>query len=587
MSYVSGHTIVVRTFGWVQDPGKFENLKRVVGTFYYGSAIHNELINTIIPTLVEERDGRDRFIAELNKQPLNLKYEDLVGTSFYPRASARCNGIIQAVLPGQKRPFQGDWPANNFVRWAHALGFISYDYLTDTFAITSLGESYVESTDGSVEEKEVLTKALLSYPPVMRMLNLLSDGSHMTKFELGKQLGFVGEDGFTTLPQNILLESLSRLTDSKQKNEMKTDWDGSADKYARMICSWLISLGWVVREAKEFNVNGSIESIGQAYKITSKGLEARRRGLGTNIAERITKNVYWELFAPKCTDKVYVRTRRSYILKIIEASQGIIRAERIKELLQQRYGLDVSVETISDDVVGFINIGLNIEITDRGYKFKDSITDFIVPELTVQETKVSDVLLYKEQCREKLHNISHEYLSLIDLAFDSNQNRLFEMQTIDLFVNECQFSGVHLGGGRKPDGIIYCEEEQHGVIIDTKAYSKGYSLPISQADEMTRYIRDNQTRSGTINPTRWWDSFPESINSFNFAFISSVFKGNIGKALQRIALDTGVNGAAINVICLLVIAENLKVGRISHMEFFDLLNTNLELKVGNLNPCEG
>lgn len=113
MSYVNGHTIVVRTFGWVQDPGKFENLKRVVGTFYYGSAIHNELINTIIPALVEERDGRDRFITELNKQPLSLKYEDLVGTSFYPRASARCNGIIQAVLPGQKRPFQGDCPSNN------------------------------------------------------------------------------------------------------------------------------------------------------------------------------------------------------------------------------------------------------------------------------------------------------------------------------------------------------------------------------------------------------------------------------------------------------------------------------------------
>lgn len=579
MSFVNGHTIVVRTFGWVQDPGKFENLKRVVGTFYSGSAIHSELINSIIPTLVEERDGRDRFIHALNNQPLKLKYEDLVGTSFTPRASARCNGIIQAVLPGQKRPFQGDWPANNFVRWAHALGFICYDYIDDTFAITPLGRNYVESVDGSDAEEEVLTKALLSYPPVMRMLNLLADGSHLTKFELGKRLGFVGEDGFTTLPQNILLESLSRLTDPKQKNEMKTDWDGSADKYARMICSWLISMGWVVREAKDFNVNGHIESIGQAYKITNKGLEVRRRGLGTNIVERITKNVYWELFAPKCTDKVYVRTRRSYILKILENSNSIIRAERVKELLLQRYGLDVSVDTIKDDVVGFVNIGLNIEITDRGYKFKDRITDFIIPELTVTETRFSDVLMYKEQCREKLHHISHEYLSLIDLAFDNTQNRLFEMQTIDLFVNECQFSGVHLGGGRKPDGIIYREQEQHGVIIDTKAYSKGYSLPISQADEMTRYIRDNQTRSEDINPTCWWESFPHSINIFNFAFISSVFKGNISATLQRIALDTGVQGAAVNVMNMLVIAEKLKSGDLSHADFYGLISRNTELNV--------
>ena len=579
MSYINGHPIVERTFGWVQDPGKFENLKRVVGTFYYGSEIHTQLIDTIIPTLVEARDGRDRFLEALNQQPLQLKYEDLVGTSFTPRSSARCNGIIQAVLPGQRRAFQGDWPANNFIRWAHALGFISYDYLTDSFSITPLGEAYVESADGSVDEEEVLTKALLSYPPVMRILNLLSDGSHLTKFEIGRRLGFVGEDGFTTLPQNILLESLSRLTDPKEKNEMKTDWDGSSDKYARMICNWLISLGWVVKEAKAFQVNGSTEYIGQAYKITNKGLEVRRRGLGTNIAERVVKNVYWELFAPKCSDRAYVRTRRSYILKIIEGASGLIAPGRIKDLLSQRYGLDVSEDTIKDDVSGFINIGLNIDVSDRGYRFKDTITDFVIPELTVQETRVSDVLVYKEQCRERLHNIPHEYLSLIDLAFDSAQNRMFEMQTINLFVNECQFSGLHLGGGRKPDGIIYREAEQHGVIIDTKAYSKGYSLPISQADEMTRYIRDNQTRSEEINPTRWWENFPQNIDAFNFAFISSVFKGNISNALQRIALDTGVNGAAINAMNMLIVAEELKGGTMSHNQFYELISSNDELNV--------
>ena len=274
-----------------------------------------------------------------------------------------------------------------------------------------------------------------------------------------------------------------------------------------------------------------------------------------------------------------MRTRRSYILKIIEGASGLIAPGRIKDLLSQRYGLDVSEDTIKDDVSGFINIGLNIDVSDRGYRFKDTITDFVIPELTVQETRVSDVLVYKEQCRERLHNIPHEYLSLIDLAFDSAQNRMFEMQTINLFVNECQFSGLHLGGGRKPDGIIYREAEQHGVIIDTKAYSKGYSLPISQADEMTRYIRDNQTRSEEINPTRWWENFPQNIDAFNFAFISSVFKGNISNALQRIALDTGVNGAAINAMNMLIVAEELKGGTMSHNQFYELISSNDELNV--------
>lgn len=578
MSFVNGRPITVRSFGWVQDPGKFENLKRVVGTFYYGSAIHQNLISTIIPNLIEERDGKTRFIGVLSNQPLKLSYKDLVGTSFYPRASARCNGIIQAVLPGQKRSFQGDWPADNFLRWAHALGLIGYDYISDSFEITELGKQYVESVDNSNEEKEILSQALLSYPPVMRILNLLSNGSHLTKFELGKQFGFVGEDGFTTLPQNILLDSLSRITDAKEKNKMKTDWDGSADKYARMICSWLATLDWVVKEPKEFTVNGKTETIGQAYKITHKGLEARRRGLGVNIANRIIKNVYWELFAPKCTDRVYIRTRRSYILKILEKSNAIISVINIQSTLKRQYGLDIGIETIKDDIQGFINIGLNIDISERGYKFKDSITDFIIPELTVQETRLSDLLQYKENCREQLHNVSHDYLSLLDMAFDSTQNRLFEMQTIDLFVNECGFSGRHLGGGRKPDGIIYREEEQHGVIIDTKAYSNGYGLPISQADEMGRYIRENQTRDTAINPNHWWDNFPETINAFNFAFISSVFKGNIGVTLQRIALDTGVNGVAISVINLLLIAEKLKTNMMSYQDFYNKLDLNNELQ---------
>ena len=195
----------------------------------------------------------------------------------------------------------------------------------------------------------------------------------------------------------------------------------------------------------------------------------------------------------------------------------------------------------------------------------------------MQETKLSDVLLYKEQCRERLRSIPHEYLSLIDLAFDSNQSRMFEMQTIELLVNECRFSGARLGGGRKPDGVIYREQEQRGVIIDTKAYSGGYSLPISQADEMTRYIRENQTRSASINPTRWWESFPQSISAFNFAFISSVFKGNVGSALKRIALDTGVNGAAISVVALLLTAEKLKGGSLDYAQFYSMLDANEEI----------
>ena len=92
------------------------------------------------------------------------------------------------------------------------------------------------------------------------------------------------------------------------------------------------------------------------------------------------------------------------------------------------------------------------------------------------------------------------------------------MEVVDLLISECGYKGLHLGGGRKPDGIIYTEnlKENYGTIIDTKAYSKGYSLPISQADEMRRYVEENNKRDPKINSNEWWHSFPTLLNKFSF-----------------------------------------------------------------------
>lgn len=113
-----------RTFGWVQDPSDFRSLCGVVAVFDENSSKHQELAARVIPNLVEERDGRQALLDALNQRPLRIKYAHLVGTSFTPRGAARCNGIVQAAVKGQVRPFIGDWPADNFVRWAQALGFL-------------------------------------------------------------------------------------------------------------------------------------------------------------------------------------------------------------------------------------------------------------------------------------------------------------------------------------------------------------------------------------------------------------------------------------------------------------------------------
>lgn len=92
-----------RTFGWVQDPSDFESLFKVVSIFDEESETHKELLKNRISFLIEERDGRNHFIEELRKKPLKLKYSDLIGTAFYPRKDARCNGIVQATIEGQKK----------------------------------------------------------------------------------------------------------------------------------------------------------------------------------------------------------------------------------------------------------------------------------------------------------------------------------------------------------------------------------------------------------------------------------------------------------------------------------------------------
>lgn len=563
-----------RTFGWVQDPSDFESLIKVVSIFDNKSETHKELVNEKIDRLIEERDGKSHFLEVLNSIPLKIKYADLVGTSFTPRSSARCNGIVQATVKGQVRDFISDWPADNFVRWAQALGFIKYNYFDDSFEITEEGLNLTGAK--TIEEKEdILIDSLLSYPPAVRILNLLSDGKVKTKFELGKNLGFIGEDGFTSIPQDVLIMTLATTEDTKERNKLRTDTEGSSDKYARMIAKWLSKLGLLVQVAKEveLNIGGKNykEKIGQSYMITAKGIQSLNKVNGRSRHKRISKNISWEMLATKGTDRNYIRTRRALIIKsLIECKSGLT-LEEIRDRLEIQT-ISELFTVVKDDIDGLINIGLNIEKIGEKYYFNDEINVFIIP--IIENSEKSEFTQEKDNLREKLDTLSHEYLSLVDLAFDSQQNRLFEMKTVELLTKECNYKGVHLGGSRKPDGIIYTENstDNYGVIIDTKAYSNGYNLPISQVDEMVRYVEENNKREKERNSNEWWKEFGDNINKFYFSFISGKFIGNIEEKLQRITIFTNVYGNAMTIITLLYLANEIKANRLKTMEvvkYFD------------------
>lgn len=554
-----------RTFGWVQDPSDLDSLYKVVSIFNENSDTYKELVEHKINELVEERDGKQRLLEALKIRPLKIKYQDLVGTSFIPRSSARCNGIVQATVKGQKRPFISDWPADNFIRWAQCLGFIKYNYYDDTFEITETGLEFSNSLQDENRD-EILENALLSYPPAVRILNLLEDGSIKTKFELGNSIGFVGEDGFTSLPQDILVMTLATEDDVKKRNKLRTDTEGSSDKYARMIAKWLIKIGLLKQVTKSITVNIEndtyTENIGQSYVITAKGIKALNKVRGKSKFKKIAKNISWEMLATKGVDRDYIRTRRAYILKIISESKNGLSLEEIRDRLEF-YAISELFTVVKDDIEGLISIGLNITIINDKYYFEDEINDLIIPRIINDNSSKSDITIKKDELRENLDKLSHEYLSLIDLSFDSNQNRLFEMKVVELLTKECNYKGLHLGGSRKPDGIIYTDNltNNYGVIIDTKAYSKGYDLPISQVDEMTRYVEENNKRDTTRNPNEWWNNFSDNLDDFYFTFISGEFKGSIDEKLNRISIATSRKGAAITIISLLKLANEIKAKR--------------------------
>ncbi|WP_167957650.1 restriction endonuclease FokI C-terminal domain-containing protein [Anaerosporobacter faecicola] len=557
-----------RAFGWVQDPSNLRSLCNVTAIFDENSPMHKKLVQTILPQLVEERDGRDDLIQALQARPLRIPYSKLVGTAFKPRKDSRCNGIVQATVKGQIRPFIGEWQADNFVRWAYAFHFIQYNYEDDTFTITEEGRELVEAWEGndalSPKEISILTKAILAYPPAVRILTLLAkEDAHLTKFELGKQLGFIGENGFTSLPQSVLLRSLAITEDPTECSKMKADWEGSSDKYARMIAKWLSKLGLVEMVSKTFDVSiqGKINqvTIGQAYQITTKGYMALNHIQGKSSYKKLGKNICFEMLATKAGDREYLRSRRAYLLKFLSEAKSTITLEELVNKINAS-GISCEGSSIEDDINGLINIGLQITKEQSGYCLQDCLSDFIIPTARLEGR--SELEYKKEEVRHQLTHLSHEYLGLLDLAYDSKQNRLFELKTMQLLTEECDFEGLHLGGSRKPDGIAY--SESYGIIIDTKAYSGGYSLPISQADEMERYIGENQTRDPKVNPNEWWKNFSDTTQEFYFMFVAGHFKGKYQDQIERISCNKSVKGAAVSIEQLLLTVNAYKAGKLDH-----------------------
>ena len=590
---------VKRTFGWVQNPGDLKKLKKVVGIFKAGSAENLDLVSNKLPLLLTygliSNDDYNDFIAELNKTDIEIDYSKLKGkgSGSRTRKYAICTGIIQAIIEAQqnktysdvagnsitiKKPYTDDWTAEGFLRWAISCGLLEYVKDDDKCKITPLGEELANAPDNSPAETEALTKALLSYPPVIRILSLLEAQDEQTKFDLGSKLGFKGEMGFTSMPQDAYLCDYCEATTAGERTNVRSNEEGDSDKYARGIASWCMQMGWVESNQKDVTETYRRKSYTaklQTYSITRKGEKALIKARGNSSNPRLARVLMFEMLASnKVSSANYLRFVRACIIKALISSDKS--TDQLKKALKG-YELDVDDTAIKDHIEGLISIGLEITENAGKYRLLDKIECLEIPART--ECVKDNVVDIKDRVRNKLIHLDHKYLALIDLAYSDAASRAkknadareFEIQTADLFTKELSFNGQRLGDSRKPDVIISYGLD--GTIVDNKSYKDGFNISRTCADEMSRYINENNLRQKSLNPNEWWKNFDSTITAYTFLFITSYLKGQFEDQLEYVSnANGGIKGAAIGVESLLYLSEGIKAGRISHADFYSNFN---------------
>ena len=86
-------------------------------------------------------------------------------------------------------------------------------------------------------------------------------------------------------------------------------------------------------------------------------------------------------------------------------------------------------------------------------------------------------------------------------------------------------------------------------------------------------------RDKALNPNEWWTIFDDAVSKFNFAFVSGKFTGGFKDRLENISRRSHANGAAINSVNLLLLAEEIKSGRLTYGDAMAKFECNDEIQI--------
>ena len=609
----------MKAIGFPQNASQLTNLHKIACLFVAGSTV-NRNVRANIDWLCDHQlvyngtyyEAADSGLSNLKRHltmTAPVPYNALKGKgkgNRPSRSAAACSGLIQAAIEAQqnrdyknkltgqsinrRKPYTDDWSADSYLRLAISIGLLDYDEASDSCELSSLGRRFASCSGPSDPNYNlVIGEALLTYPPVSRILELLdskfgiepgsTNDPKMTQFKLGSALGFIGEAGFSSIQENIWLAEYNVAPTQRAKQKVRSDREGTMDKHARMICSLLSQIGWISQSRQ--TVSGTFCGITysadlQCYYITINGHNGYANSKGRSRNPRIPKNVYLGTLATKSSDADYLSSKRAYIIDCISGTKSPKDLIAIQTVLS-RNGFTETTSTIHDDILGLRRIGIEISQDSAGkYHVDDVIHKLTLPVvISVTPTTVTAII---NSLRTTITSIDHRYLNLLNYSVDPYRNRDLEQLTLELLTSELGFNGKWLGGSSKPDGII--SENENGLIIDTKAYSGRYNLPRNQKDEMFRYVSEFVFKNATMNKTVWWNNFPAIVASVGFAFVSSEFTDTVPTGLLDISNRTipistvPICGGAITTKVLLEKAELVKTGALSKSDFLNLFNTN-------------
>ena len=521
----TGKSKLMDNYGWVQNSSNLSTVRDVVDLIPDEGIDHNALMRSIYFSRQEKGDLKKKWTWD-----------------------ARCR--IKAVC---------------------ATGMVELDRSISGYKLTTLGMALKTAPYSttffrgkrvlSPEEKEIFKKGLLSNPPVIRVLSILNESRRngnipLSKYDVGSQLGFVGDIGFTHFEAEYVA-----LMD-KDFN----DKEGDADKWARTIISWLSQVGWVVK-------GESAEIYGKTLPRYTTTFEVDR--VLQYGAKSTTKYVPQEML---CSEHhafpQVVQERRIAILKELSKTPTV----RVDVLLStlNNNGVEIDEETLKFDLINLKQAGINVEKELSCYRLADKVKLDIIPEKTQEAATVNDVekaiahyvITYADTLPARLVD------NLIRYGYGGTETAALFEAAVDKFFKLIGYDSNCLGQGhgRVADVIAKYRTtpcpKSYGLIIDAKAYPK-YGFPAGDVRKMKEYINLHGA-----------ELLADQIPRYAFAFVSMDFTNPISH-LQEIADETAINGTAITVYELFKLGDMVAQNQMAIANIFPKFATNELFSVSN------